>query len=415
MQIVTEWEVLYNSSMPTKINSPLPPAYMCNDPASFAENTLQVRLPDIARRVLAENQLPPEARQRIDSLLAEMRAGRVRELQDPGAPDEKAWLRYLAPHIGKGWTELSFLVCENIFYRRILEATGYFQHGPERKMDPYSQQKRLGLETSRGAVLALAKRLEAWREQDSNLALSEALESNLWGNRADMSIWPAGAEGTLSSDQLHQAEEFLLVNDLSRLCEFLEGLRGSRVDFLIDNAGFELVSDLAVADLLLGRGLAREVRFHVKYHPTFVSDAMVVDVRQTAAFLTDLADPSTTAFGKRLIEAMASGRLQLKDHPFWNSPLPDWEMPDELRKNLGGSSLVISKGDMNFRRLIGDLRWEETTPFSRVTAYFPARLAALRVSKSEAVVGLRPGQVGELDFNEPGWRSNGRWGMILFQ
>jgi hypothetical protein len=90
-------------------------------------------------------------------------------------------------------------------------------------------------------------------------------------------------------------------------------------------------------------------------------------------------------------------------------------MPDELSKSLAGSSLVISKGDMNFRRLIGDLRWDETIPFSQVTAYFPAPLASLRVSKSEAVVGLRPGQVTELDAHEPGWRSNGRWGMILFQ
>ena len=400
--------------MTIKIDLPLPPAYLCSDPASFAENTLLVRLPEIARRVVSENRLPIEACQRIDSLLEEMREGRLREMRDPGAPDEKAWQHYLAPHVGKTWSDLSFLVCENIFYRRILEATGYFQHGPEWKMDPYSQQKRLGLETSIGAAQALAKRLEAWREQDSTLALSEALESNLWGNRADMSIWPAGAEGTLSSDKLHQAEEYLLVNQLARLCDYLGEQRGARVDFLIDNAGFELVSDLAVADLLLGRGLAREVRFHVKFHPTFVSDAMVVDVRQTAAFLADLANPPTAAFGKRLIEAIASGRLQLKDHPFWNSPLPDWEMPDELRKNLGGSNLVISKGDMNFRRLIGDLRWDETTPFSKITNYFPARLAALRVSKSEAVVGLRPGQVAELDAREAGWRSNGRWGMILF-
>jgi uncharacterized protein with ATP-grasp and redox domains len=394
---------------------PLPDPYLCSDAGSFAENTLKVRLPEIARRVLEENRLPPEALQRFEDLLFEMREGRLRPLQDPGAPDEAAWKAYLEPYVGKTWAELSFLVCENVFYRRILEASGYFQNGFERKMDPYGTQKRLGLETSTDPVKMLARRLEIWREIDSGQAFSEALEANLWGNRADMSIWPAGAEGTLSNDQLHQAEEFLLVNELPRLSEFLGGLRGARIDFLIDNAGFELVSDLALADLFLGRGTAREVRLHLKFHPTFVSDALVVDARQTAAFLTDLPDQATSAFGKRLIEAMAAGRLRLADHLFWNSPLADWEMPNELCEGLSGADLVISKGDMNFRRLLGDLRWEETTPFAKITEYFPTRLAALRVTKSELEVGLRPGQVQALDQREPGWRSNGRWGMVQFQ
>lgn len=393
----------------------MPVPYLCSDPGSFAENTLKVRLPEIARRVLEENRLPVESVRRIESLLAEMRDGRLRPLQDPGAPDARVWVEYAAPYIGKPWSELSFLVCENMFYRRILEATGYFQYGFERNLDPYGTQKRLGLETSIEPVKSLARRLETWREMDSNQAFVEALETNLWGNRADMSIWPAGAEGTLANDQLHQAEEFLLVNELPRLSEFLGGLRGARIDFLIDNAGFELVSDLAMADLFLGRGTAREVRMHVKYHPTFVSDAMIVDTRQTAAFLTDLPDQATSAFGKRLVEAMAAGRLQLVDHLFWNSPLADWEMPADLREGLSGADLVISKGDMNFRRLVGDLRWEETTPFDRITAYFPTRLAALRVTKSEVEVGLQPGQTALLDQREPGWRSNGRWGMIQFQ
>lgn len=376
---------------------------------------MKVRLPEIARRVLVENSFPPEAIRRIEDLLVEMRDGCLRPLQDPGAPDERAWEEYIAPYLGKSWSELSFLVCENIFYRRILEATGYFQYGFERKMDPYGTQKRLGLETSIEPVKMLARRLESWREMDSNQAFFEAVETNLWGNRADMSIWPAGAEGTLSNDQLHQAEEFLLVNEIPRLCEFLSSLRGARIDFLIDNAGFELVSDLALADLFLGMGTAREVRLHLKYHPTFVSDAMVVDTRQTATFLTGLPDQATSAFGKRLVVAMAAGRLQLADHLFWNSPLADWEMPNDLRDTLAGADLLISKGDMNFRRLIGDLRWEETTPFAKITEYIPTRLATLRVTKSEAEVGLRPGQVALLDQREPGWRSNGRWGMIQFR
>jgi len=394
---------------------PLPEPYYCCDSGSFAENTLKVRLPEIARRVLAENRFPPEINARVESLLDEMRQGTLQPIRDVAAPDQTLWESYLKPYLGKTWPQLSFLVCENVFYRRILDATGYFRYGLERRLDPYQDQKRLGLETSVEPVKVLARRLESWREMDMAQAFWEALESNLWGNRADMSIWPAGAEGTLSNDQLHQAEEFLLVNHLDSLIDFLNGLRGARIDFLIDNAGFELVSDLALADLLLGRGTAREVRFHLKYHPTFVSDALVEDTRQTAAFLTEMSDQAASEFGRRLVEAMASGRLLLTDHLFWNSPLPAWEMPADLKENLAEANLVISKGDMNFRRLMGDLRWPETTPFAAVTEYFPTRLAALRVTKSELEVGLQAGQVEALDQREPGWRSNGRWGMIQFR
>ncbi len=50
------------------------------------------------------------------------------------------------------------------------------------------------------------------------------------------------------------------------------------VDLVMDNAGFELVADLALADFLLSAGLADRVRLRVKRHPWFVSDTTVRDV-----------------------------------------------------------------------------------------------------------------------------------------
>lgn len=396
------------------MQSNLPPEYLCCDPGSFAANTLAVRLPEIARRVLIENRFPETVHARVEALLVEMRQGRIETLEDPGAPDSVDWVEYLRPHLGKHWPELSFFVCESLFYRRILAATGYFQPGLERSVDPYQQQKNLGLETSREALQHLAGQLGSWESMELTEALAEALESNLWGNRADLSLWPAGAEGTLDNRRLHQAEEFLVVNNLAPLVGYLAGLQGGRVDFLVDNAGFELASDLACADLLLARGVAREVRFHLKWHPTFVSDAMEKDVRQTAMFFVDLGNRPSSDFGVRLFDHLAAGRLLLRPARYWNSPLLGWEMPEDIRSELAGADLVISKGDANFRRLVGDLRWPPEESFARICAYFPTRLAALRVDKSEVAVGLLPGRAAELDSREPDWRTNGRWGMIHF-
>ncbi|HVN54554.1 MAG TPA: damage-control phosphatase ARMT1 family protein [Anaerolineaceae bacterium] len=401
---------------PRSPSLPLPPPYRCADPRSFAENTLLVRLPEIARRVILENDFPDEINRHIEALIAVLPDSPVLEIDDPGAPDLDLWRTYSRTFEGKTWRELAFLVCENTFYRRILEATGYFQKGITYQVDPFLYQKKMGLETSRQRTHTLVTRLETWRRADFPVeeALTEAIESNLWGNQADLSLWPADAEETPSHARLHQTAEFLLVNRIADVVEVLLHLprREQRVDFLIDNAGYELVCDLAFADLLAGRGLAEEVHFHLKAHPTFVSDAMPADVRRTVEVLQSEQDESTAAFGERLEKAFNTGILCLDEHFFWNSPLFEWEMPGALYRELSQAGIVISKGDANYRRLVGDLRWPETTPFEKITDYFPTRLAALRTAKSDVMVGLRERQVKELNRIDPTWRTNGKWGLV---
>ena len=394
----------------------LPRPYLCSDPGSFAENTLKVRLPQIARRVIAENHFSEFTNQKIEALILELTDGVIREIGGAEVPDFNLWKEYLRPYIGLPWKQLPFLVCENAFYRRILEATGYFQKGPTYHIDPYSYQKRLGFETSRPDINALAARLETWLNPDFSLieALTEAIESTLWSNRADLSLWPADSVEMPVNAQLQQPADFLLVNDLPEMVKtilrFREGDR--RVDFLIDNAGYELVCDLAFADFLLSRGLVKQVHFHLKAHPTFVSDALAADVRWAVIFLLKEADVKTAGFGERVAQTIEDKRLYLDQDTFWNSPLAGWEMPDAIRIELAFASLVISKGDANYRRLVGDLHWDETTSFKDIVEYFPTRLAALRTMKSEVIAGLREGLVNELDRREPTWRTNGRWGVV---
>ncbi|HMN59394.1 MAG TPA: damage-control phosphatase ARMT1 family protein [Anaerolinea sp.] len=398
---------------------PLPPAYLCSDPGSFAEHTLLIRLPEIARRMIAENQFPEPVLQRLHALLAEIPDVPVRAIDDPSAPDLALWEKNFQLWLGKPWHELSFLAAEKYFYRRILQATGYYQPGETNLLDPYQRQKDLGLEVSRTAVMNLVHQVEAWKtsHQPLSIRVAQAVESNLWGNRADLSILPAGGEQALSNEHLHQADGFLLVNDLGAAVEyFVESMPSPQaIHILADNAGYELVSDLALADLFLGSGLARQVTFHLKAHPTFVSDALIKDVSDTIIFLETHTDLAVREFGRRLANHQRVGRIVLRSYFFWNAPLAFWHMPEHVRKELGNAALVISKGDANYRRLTGDRRWPEDTSFSQVTSYFPAPLLALRVAKSDVMVGLQPGQVGQMDAREPKWRTNGRWGMIQFK
>jgi hypothetical protein len=81
---------------------------------------------------------------------------------------------------------------------------------------------------------------------------------------------------------------------------------------------------------------------------------------------------------------------------------------------MARADLLISKGDANYRRLLGDRHWPFTIPFEEVMAYVPTRLLALRTLKAEVAAGLSQNQVDRLNETDPDWLVNGRWGLIQF-
>jgi hypothetical protein len=89
-------------------------------------------------------------------------------------------------------------------------------------------------------------------------------------------------------------------------------------------------------------------------------------------------------------------------------------MPEHIRVELNESDLLVSKGDANYRRLLGDRHWPPATVLREVVNYLPAPVLVLRVAKAEIAVGLRPGQAEQLDQLDPDWRTDGNWGMIQF-
>jgi hypothetical protein len=156
------------------------------------------------------------------------------------------------------------------------------------------------------------------------------------------------------------------------------------------------------------------VHLHVKPHPTFVSDATREDVLATVAFLAADGDTILQAWGNRLNGYLDSDKLQLHTNAFWTSPLSLWEMPPLLHAQLAQSTLLISKGDANYRRLLGDRQWDFTTAFQAVLGYTPSPLLALRTLKSELVIGLTPTQIRMAQQRDPAWLTNGNWGLIQF-
>lgn len=104
---------------------------------------------------------------------------------------------------------------------------------------------------------------------------------------------------------------------------------------------------------------------------------------------------------------------------FWTSPWPYWDL--RLRSPavwdaLHESGLVIFKGDLNYRKLTGDIRWPVDTPFETavgpLAGSFP--LLSLRTSKADVVVGIPRSVAEALDAQDEKWRVNGRYALVSF-
>ncbi|GAB7187074.1 damage-control phosphatase ARMT1 family protein [Kitasatospora sp. Ki12] len=381
---------------------PHAPVIRSDVPGTFAWSVFHERHPALVRQVLDALPYGPTERAAVERLLAESTTG-VLEPLPADAPDAAQWLRWGDGRWGEPWGEAPFLWAESYFYRRLLDATGYFRPGAWHGVDPFAPFKATELGgTAVDGELAALDGLDALPHDRRAHAL---LSSALWGNRADLSFRiTARADGTTPSD--------LLADDSALLWAALERADGGRVCVVADNAGRELLPDLVLIDHLLARGLTSQVGLYVKPQPYFVSDATMTDVLAALDRLRTAPSRAASDIGERLWRAMGDGTLVVRTHPFFCAPLPYHDLPADLRAEFAGAALTILKGDLNYRRLVGDRLWPPTTPFTDATEHFPSPVAALRTLKSDVVVGLDPATLTRLDTTGTPWRTTGHHAVI---
>jgi Damage-control phosphatase ARMT1-like domain len=378
------------------VNAP-PPRIRSDDPASFAASVLRDRHPAIVARVLADVPLPAAARD-----------GLARLLQDPtvtplprDAHDHEDWDRWGEPYFGQSMFDVPFLWAENYFYRRLLYATGYHEPGPWRGIDPFGPQKAADL-PGEDELRAVQESGDALLHLPEDEQASALVAAALWGNRADLGFQLAHgpAHGPAHGDSAARTD--LVADDTGLLWKRLA--RGGTICVVADNAGRELLPDLVLIDFLLRVGRVERVELHVKPAPYFVSDALTADV------LAELRRfPQDSAIGRRLWAALRAGTLELVTDPFYCAPLEFPQLPAGLAARFGAATLTILKGDLNYRRLVGDRSWSPETSFADVTGYFPGPVAALRTVKSDVVVGLAAGVEQRLPVS---WRTSGAFAMV---
>lgn len=369
------------------------------EPGSFAWSVLDKRHPALIQQVRDAFPYGPEQHQALDALLAETAGGLIEPLPT-AAHDYDKWAEWGKQYFHRSWFDLPFLWAESYFYRRLLGAVGYFQPGPWQGIDPFAPFKQAELRGS-----AVEEELGALDDvadlpmDDQDRAM---LHGALWGNRADLGF-------RLSAGDVGDNASKLIVDDSVLIWARLDA--EAVVYIVADNAGRELIPDLILADHLLRTSRAVKVVVHVKPYPYYVSDATMADVIDCLRRIAE-APGRASEIGSRLRDAMSSRRLEVQAHPFSCAPLPYADMPDDLRADLGQATLTISKGDLNYRRLVGDQLWPATSSFADLTSYFPSPVVALRTLKSDVIVGLDQHAVEVLEATGEPWRTSGTHAVI---
>jgi len=124
--------------------------------------------------------------------------------------------------------------------------------------------------------------------------------------------------------------------------------------------------------------------------------------------------PDLRRLGRDLSRQMERGTVVPAEHYFWNGPLLFPELHSDLKLQLGRSDLVVLKGDLNYRRLLADRRWDPATPMEAIVGYFPTALVTLRTTKSELITDLQRETVERLNRDDPKWLVEGRYGIIRY-
>jgi damage-control phosphatase, subfamily III len=361
-----------------------------------------------------------------------------RPLEDDGTADVADYNAELKARGDPSWHAVEWLYAECYLYRRINAVCRRSRFWKD--YDVFAAQKMSTFKSSRPAVAELAARYKdivqqigakdsahsgstmskdraaAGVREAEKVMFTEMCEICLWGNATDLSLLTSltyeDIQKLQGSEARKSSEKNILVNDLPAAFEVLmtakEKKQVSRVvSIVLDNAGFELFADLFLAGYLLASGLASEVVLLPKSIPWFVSDVTPQDF---ADLLNALADPQTfyksTADSSSDSPALTDdevsnvrflfddwsrlhgeGRLVIRPNRFWTQAGSFWRMPHTATDVLDGlrqSELVIFKGDLNYRKLTGDVRHDHSH-FSPLLSLSLSLSLSLPVASSPAI------------------------------
>ncbi len=365
----------------------------------FADYTITRRLPKILTTI--EGRLEKKGQLEIaQTMLQAVIAGSPIDTTIFTRPTDY-WQTYIDQLTGLTWDDLSFFDLEILFYHGLNSIAGYFDNG----IDVFRQVRQNALTK---AIPDLATGLTTISELSGIALLKATLRGALFANEADYSqlITPQGDTNLWHKRVLLDESEQWIAN-------LQNNLKEGDIHIIADNAGHELCWDLVLVDAILKLFNTIKVVIHVKPWPMVVSDALSIDVEETInKFLSNTLSDNMRLLGQRLKAAMECDRLSVQAEADWGEPRHFNALEPNLGNTLGNSIGVIAKGDLNYRRLVEDRQWSIDTPVKVATDGVPFNAIALRVLKSDALVGLDASVAETAATQFSDWRTRGYFAVM---
>jgi uncharacterized protein with ATP-grasp and redox domains len=244
------------------------------------------------------------------------------------------------------WFSAPWLFSECAMYRKIHESM--LSLADWGQYDVFLLQKQQAFEDCKESMHSLLKRLLSESDFTSERVIKTYMDASLWGNQVDLSLFSHATTGL----NLKSQDENMVINHSDRCVQKIKQV-GKRekadVVIVLDNAGFELVSDLCLAHCIMMQNEKERdsfrIHFHVKKHPWFVSDVTINDFYWTLDEIKKMGYESLVNTWSNWLE---HGRWILKEDAFWTTPLSFWHLN---MQDVTGSDLTIFKGDLNYRKV----------------------------------------------------------------
>ena len=353
------------------------------------------------------------------------------------------------------WFDSAWLLVECYLYRKIKEFSLQTKH--LKMFDPFVEQKQAACKSASAQMLIVANHLrqvdKTTCESSNHAHPSERkefalfIQLALWANKCDLSLSGMSAENVQSQqltvdlrDSLEDMQENILCDNMSELWFKVQSIKDLvrsptrddkpiYIDLVADNAGYEVFVDLCLLHFLTLmmcpislQSSGVKFRIHLKRLPWYVSDTLKQDIDWLLNFMTGPdQEEAVCELGKKWQYYISSGFWELHEDRFWTLPNDYAAMPKvagDLYKTLEQSSLIIFKGDLNYRKLVGDRKWHLLTPFKAALREFaPAPLVTLRTTKADVVVGIEDINIyARINNNElpRDWMVSGEFGLIQY-
>lgn len=383
---------------------------------SFAKFTVENRFPKIFKEVCSEE---------YDSFIKEHKVddGKILHSNIPGVDELKKSISSYKDYTIKDFFENApFFLVEFYFYHLLLSLKNY----DNLKFDFFAAKKDADWKdkaedfSSKLSVLfedfeeTNEKKFSKQEKQEFNARKNEHIKSILYysltSNTGDLS-------------QLHEirSESLKCLCNETEICQNYLNVTNpySRFDIICDNSGAELFSDIYLSVFFLVYGLAKKVVLHLKPCPFFVSDATIDDFSKLVSALTK------NGKNTELLDFISKKKIEVWTNDFWVEPYYFDKMPDDLKNHFDKSDLVIIKGDLNYRRLVGDfnnytdetkssIKFEtlEERCFFKNKSNKNIPLVAPRVLKSDVFVGIDTVFEAIGRNSDSQFKTDGKWGVV---